>query len=478
MNKTLDPSRTTHACAAAGPDTTAPRGRGRWLLALMLTTCTATLAEPAPPPEPLAHALALQARIYGMPMEGMSRRLSSEVIDPAKRKAGFNRYYHYTALSTPTVSPFRAPNNDTLYSTAWVDLRREPAILTMPATAGRYYTAHVMDMTTETIANFGQRQHGTDAARFAVVGPDWKGELPPGVKAVARSSTGFAAVLLRILVDGPADVPAVRALQPQFGIASLSRWKAGLDGADPAALDGLAPYRATTPRERLAELGRQLAADPVRPGEEALMAQFALIGVGPARAASQLKVSDPTLARAEADALRAAREAGMSAGETRDGWRMFRSGLGRYGYDYLARASTWVGGPLANVVEESFYPSAVADAQGRPLDGSKASYVLTFPAGALPPAKAFWSITMYDLSTGALVANPIERYAVGNRTQGLQSAADGSLTLYIQHARPGAEAVPNWLPAPKGPFYMSLRLYGPAPEAMDGRWSPPPVRRR
>lgn len=469
MNKKFSP---THELRPAVHQT-----HGQWLATLMLMACTATWAGQAPPQEPLAHALALQARIYGLPMEGMLRRLSDEVIDPGTRKAGFNRYFHYAALSTPTVSPFRAPNNDTLYSTAWVDLRREPAILTMPATTGRYYTAQVMDMTTETIANFGQRQYGTDAAVFAVVGPGWKGELPSGVKAVARSSTGYAAVLLRILVDGPADVPAVRALQPKFGIASLSRWKAGLSGADPAALEGLSPYRARTPRERLIELNRLLDADPVRTGEEALMAQFALIGVGPGIAASKLKVSDETLARAETDAMQAAREAGMTAGETRNGWRMFRSGLGRYGYDYLGRASTWVGGPLANVVEESFYPSAVTDAEGRPLDGSKASYVLAFPAGALPPAKAFWSITMYDLTTGALVANPIERYSIGNRTKGLLTATDGSLTLYIQHAPPAAEAMSNWLPAPKGPFYMSLRLYGPALEAMDGRWSPPPVRR-
>jgi hypothetical protein len=450
----------------------------RWLALLMFAAAGPVPAAAGSALDPLAEAVALQARIYGIPLEGMLMRLSNEVLDPATRKAQFNAYYHYRELATPTVSPFRAPNNDTLYSTAWVDLRREPAILTMPSTGGRYYTAQVLDMTTETIANFGQREHGTDAAIFAIVGPDWQGELPQGVKAVARSSTDYATVLLRLLVDGPAELPTVHALQSGFRIASLSRWRAGLDGGDPAAMEGLSPFRAKTPRERFAALDQLLRSDPIRPGEEALMEQFALIGFGPGESGSTLRVADEALARTEVAALEAAREAGMSAGETRDGWRLFRSGLGRYGYDFVGRASTWVGGPLANVVEESFYPSAVADANGLPLDGSKAAYVLTFPAGALPPARAFWSITMYDLATGALVANPIERYSIGNRTPGLRTAPDGSLTLYIQHASPPGDAAANWLPAPSGPFYMSLRLYGPGPDAMEGRWSPPPVSRR
>lgn len=423
--------------------------------------------------EALARAAAFDATVFGYPLDGMYQRLTREALDPATRKAGFNAWYHYRRLATPTVSPFPAPNNDTLYSTAWVDLRREPAILSTPDTRGRYYTAHVLDMTTETLANIGQRADGTQAGVFALVGPNWTGELPPAIKRVVRSQTAFAYVLLRVLVDGPDDVGAVNALQDQFRIASLSRFDKGDVGADG---EPFPPYKASSTAERLSMLDQMLRASPVRAVDKGMVASFATIGVGPEPTTLRVAAQPDSLAAAEKEARAVISSIGLRTGRIVDGWRMPPLAIGRYGVDYLQRASVWDGGPLANTPDESFYPTAVLDADGKPLDGATGRYTLRFAANALPPVDAFWSVTMYRMDNGALVANPIERYSIGDRTRGLAPGADGSLTIAIQADRPPGET--NWLPAPKAPFYMVLRLYGPAKAALDGAWLPPPVTRK
>jgi hypothetical protein len=419
-----------------------------------------------------AHAAVYQATIYGYPLIGMHERLTREALTPATRLSPLNAYFHYRALATPAVSPFPAPNNDTLYSTAWLDLRQEPAILSMPDTGGRYYTAHIMDFTTETIANVGQRLDGTAAARFAVVGPGWQGALPPDIKRVIRSETAFAYVLLRVLVDGPADVPAVNALQDRFTVASLSRALAGRTGI--ADGEPIPPYAASNARERLAMLDHVLRMSPVPARDAALVATFAPLGVGPDAASLKIAADDATLDRAEREARALIASVGPRTGSFVNGWRLPAAAIGVYGVDYLQRASVWDGGPLANVLEESLYPAALLDSRNRPLDGAQGRYTLRFEAGRLPPANAFWSITMYKLDDKYLVANPIDRYAIGNRTQGLAMGADGSLTLALQAERPSDPALAaNWLPAPRQPFYLVLRIYGPKPEALSGAWTPP-----
>ena len=448
----------------------------RFLSAILLCSWGATLVFGAErsTEQSVAYAAALEAAIYGLPIEGMMLRLSDEVLDPATRKAPFNAYYHYTALATPQVSPFRAPNNDTLYSTAWLDLRQEPVILEMPDTGGRYYTAHIMDLTTETIANIGQRIYGTQAAAFAIVGPGWKGEVPSGIQATITSHTVFANVLLRNLVDGPQDVASVNELQKRFKIRPLSEFlgKAAAQGAS------LEPIQARNPQERLALLDRALKMNPIRPGEDSLLGLFAGIGVGPAKVVQTITPEPELVDRAYDDAKVAIHSAGLKSGRFGNGWRLMLDGMGTYGFDYLQRAAVWAGGPLANVPEESFYPSAVTDAEGKPLDGSQ-TYEIRFAAGELPPANAFWSLTMYRMGDGNLVANPIDRYSIGNRTKGLELGGDGSLTLNVQSKAPAQlSQQANWLPAPEGPFYMVLRIYGPKPEAISGAWLPPPIVRK
>ncbi|MDP2357308.1 MAG: DUF1254 domain-containing protein [Beijerinckiaceae bacterium] len=424
----------------------------------------------------LAYATAFQATVFGYPLQGMYARMSAEVLNPAIRKAPFNTFFHYRELATPTVSPFPAPNNDTLYSTAWLDLRREPAILGTPEMSGRYYTAQILDLTTETIANVGRREDGDGPGVFAIVGPGWSGDLPANVKRVIRSETSIAYVLLRILVDGPEDVPAVNALQDRFSLASLSRFRMGQTGVNEESLPPL--YVAEDARQRLGVLDRVLRMSPTREVDKGMVASFAPLGIGPKDPTLRISPTDETLDRAEADARALIATVGARTGSFVNGWRMPAKAIGRYGVDYLQRASVWDGGPLANIVEESFYPAALLDDAGRPLDGASARYQLRFGPGMTPPVDAFWSLTMYKLDDKFLVANSINRYSIGNRTQGLLRGADGSLTINIQAERPtDAAAVANWLPAPRQHFYMVLRLYGPASEALSGSWAPPPVER-
>jgi hypothetical protein len=449
------------------------------LFFLAIGTVETTMASPTPASsqQDLAYVTAFQAYIYGFAPDGMMQRLSNEIINPATRKSGFNEYFHFTQLSTPEIAPFRAPNNDTLYSTAWIDLRKEPAILIMPDTNDRFYTAQIMDLYSNTIANVGKRLYSTEPGLFAIVGPGWKGQLPPNIKAVIRSDTIYACILLRILVDGPTDVSNVVDLQKQFKIASLSRFLKGETGTDPNTLKGLQPYRGNTPEERLQALNQILLMNPVIPGEQAVLDQFAHINIGPGKASERVSPDNATLVRANTDAKKLIQAAGLKLGDVVNGWRIIRQVIGTYGFDYLQRAAVWEGGPLANLPEESLYPSAVTDSQGKPLDGKGNRYVIYFKLDQIPPVNAFWSLTMYKMSDGMLVKNPINRYSIGNRTKGLKFGPDGSLTIYVQHNSPGKDKELNWLPAPDALFYMSLRLYGPQPEVIAGKWSPPPVER-
>lgn len=423
-------------------------------------------AAAAVPEASVSRSVALLAALYGIPLLGMQRRLETEVLDPATRVAPFDRLHRYPELATPTRAPFRAPNNDTLYATAWLDLRRGGVVFAAPPTGSRYWNAQILAFTTETIANLGQATYGNEAARFAIVGPGWQAEPPRGMRAIIQSPTTFALMLLRVLVDGAQDVPAAAALQARFELTRI--------GPAPVKLPPLLPMK--TAAQRFAAIDAIVHRDPVRDGEQALLAQFAEIGLGPQLGGDRPGDADEaTLAAAEAQAVAAARAAGASLGRAVNGWRIIERGIGVYGFDYLRRAAVWEGGPLANVPQESLYPSTLTDESGRPLDGSQSSYVIRFPAGGLPPVQAFWSLTIYNRDTGMLVANPIDRYSIGNRTPGLTRGPDGSLTIHIQRARPVSTA--NWLPAPNGPFYLSLRLYRPKQAALDGTWSPPPVER-
>lgn len=416
--------------------------------------------------------VATQAYLYGMPLVGMYELLHAQVLDAPTRTAGFNEFAHTTQLASAATNFIPAPNNDTVYSRAWLDLRGGPVLIDVPDTGDRYYTIQVLDLFSETLDNIGTRRYGNRAGTFAFVGPHETGALPDGVQ-VVRSRTPFALAFMRILVNGEADLPAVVALQQRYTVRASS--------ADAAAVaqgqDVLPTCDTDTASGFFATMRQLLALLPSPAGEAAVLAGFERIGAAPGGTDQPEAVPVEVLEAGRARGDRIVEAAGRGFGASVNFWRIARTGVGTYGYDYLQRAVVWSKGALANVPEESLYPSALQDGDGQPLDGGAHRYRLHFPAGQLPPAEQFWSLTMYIYRNGFLVENPIDRYSIGDRTPNLAYGEDGSLTLYLQHDRPAPDEAPNWLPAPAEPFYVTLRLYGPTAAATTGAWAPPPIER-
>lgn len=375
------------------------------------------------------------------------------------------------------------PNFDTLYSTAWLDVAREPLVVSVPDTGGRYYLLEMLDMWTDVFADPGARTTGTDAGHFAIVARGWKGKLPKGVEAI-EAPTPRVWILGRTQTNGIADYAAVHRVQDGFRVTPLSRFgkaAAPRKGRVDPSID-----MRTAPMEQVAKMDAGTffarAAEAMRtqpPHEEdwPILARLRRIGLEPGRP-FDLDAADPAvrqaLERAVPDARRRVAAKAEDLGRLRNGWQMVTEGMGSYGADYLRRAAVAFVGLGTNLPEDAIYPQASVDAEGRPLSGTNA-YVLHFDAGDEPPARAFWSVTLYD-PEGFPVPNALERYALGDRDE-LVRNADGSLDLYVQHASPGDAREANWLPAPKGAFGLTMRIYEPAPEALDGRWVPPPVRR-
>lgn len=401
---------------------------------------------------------------------------------------GVNRLFWQTSLTGPGNRIVVAPNRDTLYSIAVLDLRSGPMALTMPAVTDRYFTYQLLDAWTESFAYVGTRATGGEAGTWVVTPPGWEGELPAGAHELA-SSTPLAFLLGRFLVDDEADVANVTALSSRVTLRPLHELTGGPAPGPPPPLGdppGLAqdlPTDATF----FDELGDALAINaPPTPAQEETFAAVADLGVGP----GLHPAADAT--DAEDAAARAVLDEGAAAGDARideavaggtatsNGWNRPGS-VGTYGDDTLQRAVVARIGWGANIAEEAVYPVARADADGDPLDGAHA-YRITFPAGEPPPVEAFWSLTAYAQDM-FLAEHPSGRYAIGDRTPGLELADDGSLTLALAHDEAAAAAVVepgepvNWLPVPAGRFVLMLRLYLPEAPALDGTYEYPPIER-
>lgn len=420
-----------------------------------------------------ATALAEEAYLYGFPLVGMYELLHSQIINPETKVSGFNEFSHTSTLASAKTSFIPAPNNDTIYSRAWLDLREEPVIIEVPDTNERYYTIQVLDLFTETIANIGKRLNGTKPGRFAIVGPDWKGTLPEDVQ-VVKCNTNVAIAFLRVLVNGEEDLNAAVSIQESFKIASLSRYEQGLSGADEKTAEGWPEYKNENIVEFFETLNHVINLTPVIEGEEKVLAKFNPIGVG-------INIDKDIIKQIPVEALENGTEAAKAAikvgensfGDESNYWRVARSGIGTYNSDYLQRSVVWIKGALANTPDESLYPSTFKDSTGQILNGNN-DYVLTFSKDEIPPVNQFWSLTMYKFSDALLYDNPINRYSLGDRSN-LKFEEDGSLKIYLQNEKPSEDKVGNWLPAPPEDFYLSLRLYGPDESAINGEWAPPAV---
>jgi hypothetical protein len=430
--------------------------------------------------------IALEGYAYFYPlvtMELTRRQLTNNPLGQAVGHGPMNTFVHVRQFPTADFREVVRPNFDTLYSSAWLDLSDGPVIVSAPDTGGRYYLLPMYDMWTDAFAAPGWRTSGTGPAAWAVVPPGWTGTLPEGVFAI-HAPTSTIWIIGRTQTNGPADYDAVNKLQDGFAITPLTRWgeppqpvTATIDptvdmeteplrqvNALPAAdyfslaaelMKAHPPHRTDwSIRARLRHLGI-VAGESFDPASVSKEITEAIDGV-PAEAQQHMKAVLPTMARVA------------------NGWSMNTDTMGVYGNYYLKRAIVTMAGLGANSVEDAIYPIQLTDADGNGTDGSS-RYVLHFDAGQQPPVDAFWSVTMYD-QEGFQIANPIDRFAIGDR-DALKLGQDGSLDILVQHTAPDTDQDSNWLPAPAGPFSLCLRLYAPRPAALDGRWNPPPLRR-
>jgi len=409
-----------------------------------------------------AYQAAFEAYVWGAPLVAMSRTRARLICI-----APVNRLLNVPRLSTPADRTVVAPNVDTLYSTAWLDLRSGPVTLDVPAMPDRYYVFQLLDMYTNTFANLGTRTTGRGAGRFAIVAPGWHGTVPAGTR-VLRSPTPDVWLLGRTLVRGPDDVPNVVAVQRRY-VLTPPVPPTPTPPADCVNLKSPQDLLSDGGVAFLDELGRVMAADPPPARDRALVRRLARAGIGAGRTPST--GTDPDVVDGLTRGLAAgqafvARQASVAQAPV-GGWTTNRD-IGTYDVRYVTRAVVARNGLAANVPEESVYYRAAQDAAGTRLDGN-ARYRIHFAPGQLPPVGdlGFWSITMYD-QTFFLVDNPIDRYAVGDRTPGLVRNADGSLDVHVGNAPPAGHES-NWLPAPATPFTLAMRVYLPTTAVLGAR---------
>jgi hypothetical protein len=397
---------------------------------------------------------------------------------PAGTKPGFgppNEFHHFRAFPTADFRNVVRPNFDTLYSSAFLDLTAGPMILHAPDTDDRYYMLPLIDMWTDVFANPGKRTTGTDAKDFVVTGPGYTGELPDGLPVIA-APTPYVWIIGRTQTNGPADYDAVHKVQDGYSITPVG--EAPNHVVDPEYDTTTEPLKLVnnmSAADFFTYAADLLAVNPPHPTDFSQLARIANLGIVAGESFDASRFSAEELA--EIDAGRAGALQDMLAalntlGTNIDGWTTFTETMGVYGNYYFKRAVVTLVGLGANPAEDAVYPLLTADADGNPVAGEN-DYVIHFDADKLPPAYAFWSVTMYD-AEGFQVANELDRFAIGDRDP-LTYNADGSLDLYLQHTNPGPVRESNWLPAPLGPLGITMRLYAPKREVLDGRWHPPAV---
>jgi hypothetical protein len=449
---------------------------------LIVVFCAALLAPRIPRPRGTngTYEIAKQGFVYGLPIVMSYGVMYAYAVDSnsGEFKAPFNQIKNEARVYTDRDTTVVTPNSDTPYSTAWLDVRAEPIVLSVPEVKGRYYSVQLTDGNTFNFGYIGSRSTGTDAGDFMVVGPDWNGDTPPGIKAVFRSTTQFPVALYRTQLLHAGDMGNVKRVQAGYRVRPLSAFLN--EPAPPPAPTVNFPKinKALAMANFFEYLDFALQFAPPGPEETQIRSQLARIGLGQGKTtilADLTPEQKADVVRAMQDATTEIDNATANIGKNVNGWHVGSAFGDRAFYqgNWLLRAAAAKSGIYGNDAVEAMYPIATA------LDGSK-SYTLTFPAGRYPPVNAFWSITMYDGNTQFLIKNPIDRYSINSAMlPSLKKNSNGSLTLYIQRDSPGKDRESNWLPAPSGPAYAVMRLYWPKPEAPsilpagDGAWKPP-----
>ncbi len=431
--------------------------------------------------------LGTEAYIYGYPLVTMecTRRVMSNVEKPEGTRAPMGHLVRVREYPTAAFKDVTAPNADTLYTIAWLDVGKEPWILSLPDANDRYYLFPMLDGWTDVFQDPGKRTTGTGPQKYAITGPGWSGTLPDGVTEY-KSPTSLVWILGRIYCTGtPEDYDAVHKMQDDISVVPLSSYGqayAPPDGVVDTNIDMKTPVRsqvnALSAQGYFQLLARLLEANPPAEADAPMVEKLAKIGIVPGQD-FDINRLDPAVAKVLQGVPKSAFAKIMAhyndAGTIQNGW-LFTTKAGVYGTDYLQRATIAAIGLGANRPQDAVYPTSLADADGKPYAGTN-QYVLHFDAGQLPPAEAFWSLTMYN---GAFFfsANPLNRYTLSSRNQ-FTANPDGSTDFYLQHESPGADKEANWLPAPEGRFILMFRLYWPRetpPSIIDGTWTIPPVK--
>ncbi len=461
---------------------------GSFTMATLISLCPPASAQTLTPEE--AKAIAEEGFIYGLPIV-MNYSVMYEYCvdkDSGQYKAPFNQIKNEARVFTYKDTAIITPNSDTPYSMLWMDLRAEPIVLSVPAVEkARYYSVMLCDGNCFNYGYIGSRATGNDPGDYMVVGPDWKGETPPGIKKVFRSTTQFSVAAYRTQLFNPQDMPNVMKVQSGYKLRPLSAYLKRPAPPPAPAIDFPKIDKELAKTNFFEYLDFALQFAPPEPEEEDIRAKLAKIGVG---SEGVFKIADLSSEQ------KAAIAEGMKSGEEKikkfletggkriNGWGIFSPFGDRafYNGNWLLRASAAQAGIYGNDAVEAMYPMTRWLANGETLDGSKHNYTLTFADGQFPPVSAFWSVTMYDGKTQLLIENPINRYLINSPMMPeMKTNDDGSLTLYIQRDSPGADKESNWLPAPDGPIYLVMRLYWPRTEPPsilppgEGSWSPPPI---
>jgi len=435
-----------------------------------------------------ASAIATDAYIYGYPLVTMeyTRRVLTNVAEASGLNAPMGQLARSRSYPTAAFRGVTAPNADTLYTNAWLDLSKEPYVLSLPDAHDRYYLFPMLDAWTTVFQVPGKRTTGTGPQTYAITGPNWTGTLPAGVTEY-KSPTDMVWILGRIYCTGtPKDYKAVHEMQDKITLVPLSSY--GKPYTPPAGTVDPSIDTKTAVRDQVNALDvgayfnlmAQLMKDnPPTPEDAPLVAQMAKIGIAPGQSFDLTKLS-PDAQQAVKAVPKAAFGKIMGyfkdGGKAENGWVFFTK-TGVYGSDYLDRAFITAIGLGANRPQDAVYPTSEADAEGKPYSGAN-KYVMHFGKGQLPPADGFWSLTMYNAEY-FFVDNPLNRYTLSARNK-LKKNADGSVDLLLQHESPNKGKESNWLPAPEEKFILMLRLYWPKetpPSLLDGTWTIPGVTR-
>lgn len=441
-------------------------------------------------------SIAKEAYVYGYPMVMGYKLLYNNSVDEDSPdyKGPLNRLSCEARLYTPNDRAIVTPNADTPYCMFWMDLRAEPLVLTVPEIdPERYFSVQLVDLYAHNFAYVGTLTTGNAGGSYLIAGPDWVGEKPDDIREVFRSETPFIYNVTRTQLFGPDDLPQVKEIQEAIELQPLSS-HVGVPAPPAAALPQLPEWveGAQFDERALVYLNTMmtLVKKPV-PEEKPLWDRMARLGLGPDR------TFDPAaLAPGEREAVLAGVQEGFGEIEkilaeiAKDslasakifGTREFliRSAKENYGHEdpYLIKAAGAHSGLYGNSGSEAIYPTYFTDSDQQPLDASVNSYTLTLREGELPPVKAFWSLSLYDGETKLFVENSLDRYVLNSAMmEQFKPTEDGSMVLYISSASPGPDLESNWLPAPAGPFNLVMRLYGPEPEVLEGKWTPPQVER-